>query len=309
MRRLCREFDWGATPLGPANAWPPALVALLQAVLDAPLPMALIYGPDRTVFFNDAYAEDVLGADAAALGRPAAEEPRLGGTGAGVRVPLRDDSGRLCGELLIVPRPGAEEAERARIAKELHDEAGQRVTALALQLRAVSEDVPPGSALARAVAELRTSVNALGEELHRIVVRLRPSALDDFGLVPALDALPAEWAKSGLTVEVLVRIGDSPLASNMETAIYRMVQEALTNVARHSGVTRARVLVERRDAGLAVWVHDGGRGFDPATIERPGGFGLAGMRERVTAAGGNLEIVSAPDEGTTLFGWFPTGVR
>ncbi len=205
----------------------------------------------------------------------------------------------------------AEEAERGRLARDLHDEVGQHLTALGLGLQALSDVAPPGSDVDRRATQLRTLTDTLGRELHALSVRLRPRALDDFGLEAALESYVEEWARqSGIAIHVHVRGPGARLSPSAESAVYRIVQEALTNVARHSGATKAGVVLERRGGYIHLIVEDDGRGFDPERAAPPLadqmlGLGLLGMRERTALVGGTMDIESAPGKGTTVFVRFP----
>lgn len=160
----------------------------------------------------------------------------------------------------------AEEDERRRLSRELHDEAGQHLTALALGLQALSDVAPPGSEVDRRAAELRALTGTLGRELHAVAVRLRPKALDDFGLEAALAAYAEDWSRqTGIAVDVHADVASARLPGAIESALYRIVQEALTNVARHSGATRVSVVVERRARYVVAVVEDDGRGFERRT--------------------------------------------
>lgn len=200
-----------------------------------------------------------------------------------------------------------EEAERRRLARELHDEVGQHLTAIGLGLHALSDVAAPGSEVDRRTAYLRSLVDAMGKSLHTVAVRLRPKALDDFGLEAALAAYVEEWSRqTGIAVEAHTRPGAERLPSVLEGALYRVVQEALTNVARHSNAMRASIVVERHDDYVLAVVGDDGRGFDPqrVTNNQPGrlsGFGLLGIRERVALLGGIVEIESSPGVGAAIF--------
>ena len=212
----------------------------------------------------------------------------------------------------------AEEVERRRLARELHDEAGQRLTALGLGLQALSDVVPPESEAVRRAAELRSLVDALARELHALAVRLRPKALDDFGLAAALTAFAEEWSvQSGISVDVHTALGSERLPLDVESAIYRIVQESLTNVGRHSTASRASVVVEQRDGDVVAIVEDDGKGFDVAAIERQSAaprddgstiLGLVGVRERAVLLGGSVELESAQGRGTTVFARIPIPV-
>jgi two-component system, NarL family, sensor histidine kinase UhpB len=187
----------------------------------------------------------------------------------------------------------AQEGERLRIARELHDEVGQALTAVVLQLdRAVRET---GSA---DVAEAREGVRAALEEVRELARRLRPEALDDLGLGSALAALSLEVSRrTGLRIDR--RVGPLPaLSPEEELVVYRVAQEALTNVARHSHARAARVEIEPRDGHVELTVRDDGRGF--AAGEIPDGSGLRGMRERAVLVGAALTIESDAGRGTTV---------
>ena len=158
--------------------------------------------------------------------------------------------------------------------------------------------------MARRTTELRTLTDTLGRELHSLAVRLRPKALDDFGLEPALQTYIDEWSRlSEIRAAVHATTGAERLPEPIETAIYRIVQEALTNVARHSSASHVSVLIERRDGQVVSIVEDDGVGFDPPTLNAANvrGLGLAGIHERVALLGGTLEIESIIGSGTTIF--------
>lgn len=141
------------------------------------------------------------------------------------------------------------------------------------------------------------------DEVHRLAARLRPALLDDLGLEAALQRFVRQWQEhSGLPVDLWVRLGDGRLPPVVETAVYRIVQEALTNVARHArGATQVGVLLERRRGELSLIVEDDGPGFDPSRIDYTRHLGLLGMRERAELLGGSLLIESEPGGGTVLF--------
>ena len=130
-------------------------------------------------------------------------------------------------------------------------------------------------------------------------MELRPSALDDLGLVPAIERLAQTVGESGIEVDVEARIGDVRLPEPVETTLYRIVQEAVTNVAKHAGAQRLSITLTRRDGSVVAIVEDDGSGFDPAAPDS-GGIGLVGMRERLALVGGTLRIEAAPGAGTTI---------
>ena len=141
--------------------------------------------------------------------------------------------------------------------------------------------------------------------MRGLAVELRPSSLDDFGLVPALERLASSLEeRSGMRVAVEANL-DERLPPEHETVLYRVVQEALTNVVKHAEATSVSVVVGRRGDGVTVVVEDDGKGFDPDTV-RPEALGLLGMRERLALLDGTLAIESAPGKGSTFIGFVPT---
>jgi signal transduction histidine kinase len=191
-----------------------------------------------------------------------------------------------------------QELERARLARELHDETGQALTSILLGLKSL-EDSADGERRA-AVAELRELVVSTLQDVRRLAVELRPAALDDFGLVPAIERLrDSVEEQSELSVDIQSELGDERLPAEAETALYRIAQEAFTNVQKHAGAHRVAVKLSRRDDAVTLVVHDDGKGFDQADI-RDGSLGLVGMRERVALLGGRLSIESSEGAGTML---------
>lgn len=189
-----------------------------------------------------------------------------------------------------------QELERRRLARELHDETGQALTSVLLGLKAVetAHDVPA------ALADLRELVVGTLQDVRRLAVELRPKALDDFGLLPAVERLVETFrASTGIGVQFESQLGEPRLPPDIETTLYRVIQEALTNVAKHAGAQSVSVLLVRRDASATAVVEDDGEGFTSAD-EAAGGIGLAGMRERLGLLGGRLVIESDPATGTTL---------
>jgi signal transduction histidine kinase len=201
----------------------------------------------------------------------------------------------------------AEETERGRVSRELHDRLGQDLTALKLGLQAVRKQgsFPPK---ARGnVGKLESLADRLMRDIHRLAWELRPAALDDFGLELALQRYADEWAAlSGVPVDFHSQgLTAQRLAPELETALYRITREALTNVFRHAQARRVSVLLERRAEHVLLIVEDDGRGFDaPALLRAPatqGKLGLLGIQERAALAGGSVEFESRPGAGTTLF--------
>ena len=197
----------------------------------------------------------------------------------------------------------AQELERARLARELHDETGQALTSILLGLKSLEDRLDSDEGRA-AAAEVRELVVSTLQDVRRLAVELRPSALDDFGLVPALERLTETFATgSGIAVDLEARLGDERLPGEIETTLYRLVQEALTNVLKHAAAARVRVSLTRDAGGVTAVVEDDGSGFD--AMARDGGLGLAGMRERLGIVGGRLTVDSASGRGTTLLAEVP----
>ena len=194
-----------------------------------------------------------------------------------------------------------QESERRRLARELHDETGQALTSVLLGLKAVerADDVPA------ALAQLRELVVATLQDVRRLAVELRPKALDDFGLVAALERLVETFVEAtGIAVDFESQLGDERLSSEVETTLYRIVQESLTNVAKHAGAHRVSILLVRRATTATALVEDDGHGFDDED-ELRGGMGLAGMRERIALLDGRLTIESTRGSGTSLVAEVP----
>jgi two-component system, NarL family, sensor histidine kinase UhpB len=192
----------------------------------------------------------------------------------------------------------AQEGERARLARDLHDEANQALTGVLLRLEATAQHAP-----AELRDELRetqgVATTAMGE-LVRLARELRPVALDDLGLGAALRTQVTEFGRrAGIeTTFALPPGGLDDLDSDEQLVVYRVVQEGLSNVAQHAGARNVRVEVERRDEATVVRVADDGEGF--TTGEQSPGLGLTGMRERAVLAGGRLDVSSQPGTGTTI---------
>ena len=219
----------------------------------------------------------------------------------------REDAVRqLLGKII-----GAQEDERRRVARELHDETTQSLTTLAMRLQTAAAAAPAGEQrthleAARALAE-RTL-----DGVHRLIVDLRPAVLDDLGLKSAILWYAEKHLEPlGLAVRCEFSDLDGRLPAPIETAVFRVVQEALTNVARHAQASSVLVQAARRQGRLTLELEDDGKGFDPAAraagAPDGSGWGLLGMRERVEMLGGALSIDSAPRQGTHLTLWVPLG--
>ena len=201
---------------------------------------------------------------------------------------------------------GGQELERRRLARELHDETGQALTSILLGLKAV-EEAPDDETLAAAARHLRELVVATLQDVRRLAVELRPKALDDFGLVPALERLASTFQEhTGIAVHFEERLSAQRLPEETETALYRIVQEVLTNIVKHAHARTVSILLLRRASRVTAVIEDDGRGFDLGRA-REDGLGLVGMRERVGLVGGRLTIESSEGTGTTLVVEVPAG--
>jgi signal transduction histidine kinase len=188
----------------------------------------------------------------------------------------------------------AQELERQRLARELHDETGQALTSILLGLKQLDGESP------EAVAELRELVVATLQDVRRLAVELRPKVLDDFGLVPALERLTQGFAEhTGISVDLEASALTQRPPVEVETAIYRIVQESLTNVVKHAHASSVSVVLTRGDGRIKAVIEDDGTGFAPETIGESG-IGLVGMRERIELLDGSLTVESSERSGTTV---------
>jgi signal transduction histidine kinase len=203
-------------------------------------------------------------------------------------------------QALSISLLNVQEAERRSLARELHDQVGQLLTGLRFQLEtAASAGVDLGESLALTDELLRG--------IRELTLQLRPRMLDDLGLKAALEWHVTRFAKqTGISVELDLTLPAERLPTELETAAYRLVQESLTNVARHSGAAAATVTVAAGEDRLHVEISDRGNGFDvEAALARRDSLGLAGLAERVKLAGGNFEVVARPGQGSRLHAEFP----
>jgi len=191
----------------------------------------------------------------------------------------------------------AQEEERARVARDLHDEVNQSLTGLLLRLEAAREAAPPE--LEAELAETKALANQAMRELLSLARQLRPTALDDLGLKAATAGQVEQLARGEIEAEFSAEGDFSSLDDDAQLVVYRVAQEALSNAARHSGAAHVTVRLRRSDdGGVELTVSDDGRGF--AFDESEGGLGIGGMRERALLIGGELTIESRPDHGTTV---------
>ncbi|MEW5981004.1 MAG: HAMP domain-containing protein [Acidobacteriota bacterium] len=198
----------------------------------------------------------------------------------------------------------AQEDERKRLARELHDETSQTISALAMRLETALKQLPAGVD-GTPINDARVLAVRTLDELHRLIYDLRPAVLDDLGLWPAIQWYAERMLKSrGVAVRCEFADVDRRLPSLVETALFRAVQEAISNIAKHAEADQALIQGTIRNATLTIEIEDDGKGFDPTTIRRPSdlghGWGLLGITERVEALGGTVTIDSAPDQGARL---------
>jgi signal transduction histidine kinase len=210
--------------------------------------------------------------------------------GARARVELQDLSARLV---------SAQEEERRTISRELHDEVGQSLSALLMEAGNAAARMPDASPdLRRHVESIKKLAEASVNVIRNMTLLLRPSMLDDFGLVPALEWQAREVSKrTGLRVHVTAEEASGELPDQLRTCIYRVVQEALHNCARHSQARSVKVIVRQEADKIFLSVEDDGHGFDAGRVR---GLGLVGMEERVTHLGGAFEVRSKPGSGTKV---------
>jgi signal transduction histidine kinase len=210
--------------------------------------------------------------------------------GVRTRQELKDLSARLV---------SAQEEERRAISRELHDEVGQSLSALLMEAGNAAASVPADSAVVRRhVDSIKKLAEASVNVIRNMTLLLRPSMLDDFGLVPALEWQAREVSKqTGLRVHVAASDSASELPDELKTCIYRVVQEALHNCARHAQAHSVRVVVEQDPRRILLTVEDDGHGFDAGRVR---GLGLVGMEERVHHLGGNFAVKSQPGSGTKV---------
>src|SRR5215467_12914808 len=199
----------------------------------------------------------------------------------------------------------AQEEERRRIARELHDQMGQNLTALNFGLRSLAEGAPSSDSIRELVRPLQELAAQTARDLHRIALELRPSALDDLGLLKAVRNLVEMWGRHS-QIETDFEPGNydpAGISSEIETTLYRVIQEALNNAAKHSWANHVSVLLSRTPEQVQAIIEDDGCGFDIATEFRArdtGHLGLVGMKSRLSRIAGQLRVESSPGEVTTL---------
>ena len=196
------------------------------------------------------------------------------------------------------------EEERSRISREVHDELGQSLTAVKMDLAWLEARLPKHGEMLDRIRSTRQLADSIIQSIRRISTELRPAVLD-LGLAAAVEWQVQDFqARSGIQCKVRL-LTREVVASNASTAMFRILQETLTNVARHAQATRAEVVLQRQRDRLVLLIRDNGRGFDQSRASHATSLGLIGMRERAAILGGRVSISSAPGKGTTVTAWVP----
>lgn len=203
-----------------------------------------------------------------------------------------------------------QETERTRIARELHDRLGQYIAALLLGLDAIGPACATSPAARQRLTELKKLTTELGRDFSRMAWELRPMALDELGLRNAITQYLEEWAElSGLHIDLEITLGDRRLPPDVETALFRVLQEAITNVVKHAGADNVGVILESINGEIRLIIEDNGQGFqsDQGAVVALGKshLGLLGVRERLALVNGRLEVESTPGSGTTVYACVP----
>jgi PAS domain S-box-containing protein len=196
----------------------------------------------------------------------------------------------------------AREQEKSRVARELHDEIGGALTALKMDTAWLRDRIPEGNAgLTEKILGMQKIIDNTVAATRRMSSDLRPMMLDDLGLVPAIEWLTQDFQKrTGIQCELAIGTDDLALSDERATAVFRILQEALTNITKHANAKSAEVNLEIDGGDMVLTVHDDGKGFDAAGPRAPRSFGLVGMRERVYLLGGAIRIESVPGDGTIV---------
>ncbi|MCC7300223.1 MAG: PAS domain-containing protein, partial [Verrucomicrobia bacterium] len=242
------------------------------------------------------------------------------------KVPLRDASGKVCGVLgtymditvhkqaekavkeslerqrqFVQPLDTVREEDRKRISRELHDDIGQILTALKIDLVLVDSECSCHEGVRSNMRDMQKLLSEGIQSVHSLCRRLRPGALDDLSLQDALEGLIDDWKKRNrIECEMHADVTDGNLSEAIKTTVFRVVQEALTNVSRYAHASKVDIHLVDDEESLTVSFFDNGCGMDMGLAEKPTSFGLMGMRERIESLGGTLHIESAPGQGTRI---------
>jgi len=194
------------------------------------------------------------------------------------------------------------EEERTTVAREIHDELGQAMTAIRLDLAALRRELPPdGKGAALRIERLLKLADETIQSVRRIATELRPGVLDDLGLAAAVEWAAEEFqTRTGMECHVSLPDSEISLDPERATALFRIFQETLTNVARHAHATEVKVRLARSNGDLFLEVHDNGKGISEGELSESQSLGILGMRERALVLGGELTITGAPGKGTTV---------
>lgn len=200
----------------------------------------------------------------------------------------------------------AQEEERRRVSRELHDELGQRLAVLEIQIEQMERQLGADAAVYSALESLRGQVGEIADDVHRICCRLHPAVLENLGLIVAVRSFCGEFSGwSGVKTRFTHSGVPNKLPPAVSLCIYRLIQEGLRNVARHAHARRAVVIVRGGESGIEVRIRDNGRGFLTGRPGQSSGLGLISLSERVRLLGGTFAVQSAPDRGTRVRVWIP----
>ena len=201
----------------------------------------------------------------------------------------------------------AQEEERSRIGRELHDHISQRLGLQAIKIDQLRTDAGLAPTIASAIADLRQSTDDIADDVHRLSHRLHSSTLDYLGLGPALRKLVGEFStRHGIAIDLTEASLPTPLASDAALCLFRIAEESLTNIAKHSHARSARVHVSGAADGVHLTVEDDGDGFDVRTLENKAGLGFVSMQERLRVLRGTVRVDSTASQGTRIAVWIPS---
>jgi signal transduction histidine kinase len=283
---------------GPSQAWAAIPLMLEGRAMGA---LALSFrAPQAFARLDRDFALTVAGQGALALGRARLYEE--------LEARVRERTAELvtAGErlqALSARLQNLQEEERAHMAREIHDELGQQLTSMKMDVAQLNKAIERNNpaALRERVQGLSALLDAMIQTVRRIATDLRPPMLDDFGLLAAVEWQTQEFARrTGIVCHYSANVRELPLAAPMATALFRILQEALTNIARHARARQVEVTLAQEPGTLRLWVRDDGQGLSDRQRLGTGSLGLLGMRERARQLGGEVSLDSTPGAGTTL---------